>query len=479
MKHLNLQSPISKQKGAAVLLVSIVLLLGVTLITIFAARVGVMDQRISANEYRHKEAQSASHAAVEQASAFVENNIGLYDGEVGGAYPWKDCSDTAIKDDLPCTVGTTTYGLAYDGIIGTTTIDPIQYTVTLDSGIASNSYIVYKTSSYGAILTAIGVGESLDETGDAFSQVSYAQADFLTPGDIPPVLASGIGLNGGFTIIADPRVTHNGVACDAVTPTDVSPVTNEDGDILGDISIWVTSTGSSGTWQTCGIDAFVDTGAVSSYDGGDLRCVYEYDDTDDWSGCACDGQNHLSDNNNGGGTPAGYLPTYDHPDIKGYWNVIEPVPDSPFVHFFNGKSIEEMRAIIEGGDGIYVDDNCTASDFVGYETKPRPIVWFTGDCSIPDVGTQTNPIIIIVDGKVTINGNTEAWGVIVGLGHFQSNGSALIHGALIVDDAENHTFLTTGNYHQVYDFCVMSNLVNSSKNTDIAKIKFSAKDFKL
>ncbi len=479
MKQINPQLSIIKQKGAAVLLVSIVLLIGVTLITIFAARVGVMDQRISANEYRHKEAQSASHAALEQASAFIENNIGLYDGEIGGTYPWKDCSDAAIKDDLPCTIGTTTYGLAYDGIIGTTTIDPVQYTVALESGITSDSYLVHKTSSTGITLTAIGIGESLDGTGDAFSQVSYAKAEFLTPGDIPPVLASGIGLNGGFTIIADPRVSHDGVDCDAVTPFNITPITNEDGDVLGDISVWITSTGSSGTWQTCGIDAFVDTGAVSAFDGGDLRCVYEYGDTDDWSGCACDGQNHLSDNDNGGGTPAGHLPTYDHPDIKGYWNVIEPVPDSPFEHFFNGKTVETMRGIIAGGDGIYVEGNCTASDFDGYEDKKRPIVWFTGDCSIPDVGSQTSPIIVIVEGQVTINGNTEAWGVIVGLEDFRSNGGALIHGALIVDDAENHNFQTTGNYHQVYDFCVMSNLADPSVNTDIAKIKYSAKDFKL
>ena len=72
------QHPLTKQKGAAVLLVSIVLLIGVTLVVIFAARVGVIDQRISANEYRHKEAQAAAHAALNQAGAFAEQNAVIY-----------------------------------------------------------------------------------------------------------------------------------------------------------------------------------------------------------------------------------------------------------------------------------------------------------------------------------------------------------------------------------------------------------------
>jgi len=54
----------NSQKGAVVLLISIVLLVGVTLITIFAARVGIIDLRISGNEYRHKESKAAAHAAL-------------------------------------------------------------------------------------------------------------------------------------------------------------------------------------------------------------------------------------------------------------------------------------------------------------------------------------------------------------------------------------------------------------------------------
>lgn len=460
------------QKGAAVLLVSIVLLLGVTLITIFAARVGVMDQRIAGNEYRHKEAKAAADAALEQASAFIEKNTGLYDGLADTSYSWKSCTG-AIQGDFPCTVGGQTYDLAYDGVIGTTTIDPLEYTAALNAGLTSDSYIVYDASSIGTIITAIGTGNSLDGTGEAYAQVSYAKTTFITPGVIPPILASGIDLSGSFTIVADPRVTHNQSDCKLVSPLNISALTNEDGDKLGDISIW--TDGSGGTWQTCGVDAYIDDNEDSSWGSGHLMCIYEYTDTDDWSNCACDPEDHLSDS--GAGSITGYLPTELHPDIKGDWNVIEDFPDSPFEHFFNGKSVSEVRTIAQN-DGIYIDGPCGNSDLAGYAANDKPIVWCTGDASFTDAGTQYEPIIIVTESKLTLNAGADVWGIFIGLQDFKANGGAKVHGSIIIEDSDSYTFLTNGNYEQIYDFCVLSTLQDDSLNSDIAKFKYSAKDFK-
>jgi Tfp pilus assembly protein PilX len=473
MKIHNSRQSLSLQRGAAVLLVSIILLIGVTLITVFAARVGVMDQRIAANEYRHKEAQAAADAALEQSSAFIENNTDLYEGAVGGTSPWKDCTNVAIKDVLPCKIGSKSYDLAYDGVIATTTIEPLEYTVSLTSNIASDSYIVYEASSAGNIITAIGTGKSLDDTGEAFSQVSYGKTTFITPGVVPPVLASGVDLSGSFTIIADPRVTHNQTDCKTVTPLNVSPITNDDGDILGDLSLWVDGSGSGGTWQTCGIDSYVDSSATSAW-GGPLKCVYEYTDTDDWSNCACDPDDHLSDS--GAGSSAGYTPTYDHPDIKGSWNVIEDFPDSPFEHFFNGKTVAEVKAIAQS-DGIYVDGPCNDSHTAGYKTNAKPIIWCTGDATFTTSGEQYNPIIAVSEGKLKLNAGANVWGIFVGLTDFTANGGAKVHGAVIVEDTDTYSFLTNGNYEQIYDFCVLSGLQDDAVNSDIAKLAYSAKDF--
>jgi len=471
----------NSQKGAVVLLISIVLLVGVTLITIFAARVGIIDLRISGNEYRHKESKAAAHAALEQSSAFIKNNTDLYEGTVGGTSPWKDCTNVSIKDDLPCKVGSKSYALAYDGIIGTTTIDPLEYTVPLTSGIASDSYIVYEVSSTGNILTAIGTGESLDGTGEAFAQVSYVKSNFITPGAIPPILASGVDLSGSFTIIADPRVTHSQGDCKTVTPLNVSPITNEDGDILGNMSLWVHGNGSGGTWQTCSVDSYVDD-AASSLWGGDLKCIYEYTDTDDWSNCACDPDDHLSDS--GAGSTAGYTPTYDHPDIKGDWNVIEDFPLSPFEHFFNGKEltliageyVSDVKQTAKD-DGIFIDGNCGDSDTVGYEDNDKPIIWCTGNATFDTVGTQYDPIIVVSEGTLKLNGNANVWGIFVGLTDFTATGGARVHGAVIIEDAATYNFNTNGNYEQIYDFCVISSLQDNSINSDTVKLAYSAKDF--
>jgi len=476
MKHYKKYSSPLRQKGAAVLLISIVLLIGITLITIFAARVGIMDQRIAGNEYRHKEAKAASDAALEQASAFIESNTGLYDAEVGGDYSWADCSDIAIQNKFPCTIGSVTYELAYDGNLATpTTIDPIEYTASLKAGMSSDSYIVYTNSaSIGQILTAVGTGESLDGTGAAFAQVSYAKTSFITPGSIPPIMASGLDLSGSFTIIADPRITHEQTDCKEVSPLNVSPITNADGDILGNMSIWADGNGSGGTWQTCSIDSYVDDSETSEW-GGDLKCIYEYTDTDDWSNCECDSEDHLSDS--GASHSAGYLPRYEHPDIKGSWNVIEDFPDSPFVHFFNGKSISEVKAIVQN-DGIYIDGPCGDSDVTGYDTNDKPIVWCTGDATFTDVGTQYKPIIIVTESKLKLNASADVWGIFFSLQDFTANGGAKVHGSVIVENTDTYTFLTNGSYEQIYDFCVISTLQDNSTNADIAKFAYSGKDFK-
>ena len=53
------------QNGAATLLVAVVLLIAITLATFFAARVNIEEQRISANDYRAKEAFNAADAGLE------------------------------------------------------------------------------------------------------------------------------------------------------------------------------------------------------------------------------------------------------------------------------------------------------------------------------------------------------------------------------------------------------------------------------
>jgi Tfp pilus assembly protein PilX len=431
MKQFDTQHSFHRQKGAAVLLVSIVLLIGVTLVTVFAARVGVMDQRISANEYRHKEAQAAADAALEQATAFISQNPDLYSGTGSG---WRDCTtSTALQNTFPCTSGGQTYESVYSNVAGTI-ISPLSYMVTLDSGIQSDSYIVFTTSaSTGNILTAVGRGSSLDGSGDAFAQVSYARVTIGIPGDIPPIVASYLDVNGSFTIVADPHAGLN----------DGVPISGWTATLDGT---------SSGSWQTC---------HLGSFKNGDESCIEEngYDDqtstgNSGWGGCSC--EENLSENGN---------PSYDLFEDK------DNFPDDVFGYVFGGAT---HQAMYDAADEVgHVFEDCSLLGSV--DLSVSKIVWIDGDCTIPgDVGDQTNPIILIVDGLLKINSNHHVWGLLVTLDEMQLSGGPTIHGSIVTD---SDTKLTAGGYTQVYDPKVLDSLTEDSLISELSKINYSWKNY--
>ena len=69
--------PWARQRGAATLIVAIVLLLALTLATFSTARIGVSEQRSVANEIRAKQAFWVAQAGVEQGIAFLNANKGI------------------------------------------------------------------------------------------------------------------------------------------------------------------------------------------------------------------------------------------------------------------------------------------------------------------------------------------------------------------------------------------------------------------
>jgi len=436
MKHIKSQKFITKQKGAVVLFVSIVLLIGVTLITIFAARVGVMDQRIAGNEYRHKESQAAAHAALEQASAFIETNKVIYNNTSSN---WSDCAASiAIQAAFPCTLGDIEYEKVYSTLSGTI-INPLSFVTPLSSGITSDSFIVFTSSldtsgSATNILTAVGRGLSLDGTANSIEQVSYMQAFLLNPGQIPPIMASKIDINGSFTIVADPHTA------------------SDDSDYDNPLSAWVaTLDGSStGSWQTCN---------SNQYKNGDQECGDilngGYDETQTsnagWGGCSC--ESNMSDD--------------DAMSVKNDILVDPDFPDDVFGYIFNGDAPEtiEERAI-----GIkHHFANC--NDLASVDLSEGALVWITGECSIPsDIGNRTNPILLVSEGLLKINGNHNVWGVLLSISDIQLSGGPIVHGSIITDSDSK---LTAGGYTQVYDPQVIAGLQNPDVNSELTKVKYS------
>lgn len=436
MQTIKLHRSVSHQKGAATLLISIVLLIGVTLIVIFAARVGVMDQRIAGNEYRHKEAKAAADAALEQAAAFISNNTELYAGTTGGTYPWVQCTG-ALATVFPCQNGGTTYDLAYDGDTSTSTIiESLQdgnpsTGIELPSGVASDSYLTYTTSaSVGNILTAIGKGSSLDETGNAYAQISYTQISLLTPGEVPPIMTPTIKLSGSFTIVGDPNGGGTGVP----------------------ISAWVTSIDAdTGSWQTCQLGDF--------RDGDNKICSDTRDDTITWKDCDCVPDQALSNKDK-----------INYDLVK-----VDPAdfPASTFQYLFPNIADFAQLLTVEGVVELADCSNIVA-DTSGFTSST--IVAVSGGCSIPAdsiIGSRAAPLILVVNGLLKINANADFYGIALGLNDVSLNGTATIHGSLLAEDS---TKLTNGGYTQVYDPFVLTSITEDLESFGLAKQKYSWTD---
>jgi len=418
---------IEAQQGAATLLVSIILLIAITLITLFAARIGVMDQRISSNELRHKVAFASAEAGLDQAAAYLDANPVLHDGNVADG--WVTC--TGSTSIFPCNVNGAELVLATI-ITGTSITASINNILPL-----SDSFLVKTTNN----IIALGQGTSDDGTGAAIAQVTFAKTSLLTPGEVPPLMIPSGSLSGNFNIVPNPNGGGPGVP----------------------ISVWAKDTlnTSGANWKTCDHGEFKDGSDVCIDTKGDGVSG------DSWSSCSCS-----TERSNSGSVNA---------DIVMYASA--DFPASPFVYLFGDDTSgdtfatlkPEIKALAES-TGLVLDD-CTAlsSNFNGLVGSA--LVWVTGDCLIGsniDVGSRDKPIILVVEGELRVNAGAEVWGILMGLDEFVLNGGPVIHGSAI---SEIPSDLTNGNYSQVYDESVFDNLRNDTINTEIAKVSYSWRNF--
>jgi len=297
----------------------------------------------------------------------------------------------------------------------------------LASGTESQAYITYKASgSIGNILTAIGTGKSLDETGNAYAQISYTQISILTPGTVPPIMTPEIDLSGNFTIIPNPNGGGNGVP----------------------ISAWVQATDSSGSsWKTCHLGSYRDG-------SGDICSDTRLDDVS-WKDCACTAGEILSESGN-----INY-------DIV----VADPgeFPDSVFGYLFpNLSSFNDLLDV----EGVIKVDNCIGIESLANTFTTSKIVAVTGDCSINGgiIGSREGPIILVIQGDLQITGFSDIYGIILGLEVVHLGGTTTVHGSLLAEDS---TKLTTGGYTQAYDEFVLSNIAEDLETFGLAKQKYS------
>lgn len=107
--------------------------------------------------------------------------------------------------------------------------------------------------------------------------------------------------------------------------------------------------------------------------------------------------------------------------------------------------------------------------------------WITGDCNPPgNVGTVNGPVLVVVEGKTTINAGDQFYGMLYmfnpsgGLPSLKANGNATLHGAILAHNGVD--LQLNGGFVLEYNKDVLSNLKRNPSSRALAKIPGSWSD---
>jgi hypothetical protein len=466
--------PPSRQRGLSTLLIAILLLAIVTIITLFAARFGIFEQRMSANDYRYKMAFQASEAGLNQSMEFIKMStaemLSTVDG--GWLFPgdplWQPCSealpggmaldpclaepDVARRADMYRFVGD-----AGDGILPVTDLMP-----ALDMGdaVAGDDHVEEFAAEYSSYATLCRLDITVPEsprcalnptTGDTFYVTVVSQGTlpdenatvtvkqsfgtFRTLGAAPdaPLIAAGtaVGL-GNSQIIPNPDAGGTGVPVSIWSKGDAS-IADAGSFSTCQLGEWLTTADPedaiSGICEDCSCNGLdFGYGLLSGHEGGDK---FEGEDILDVDGHDSEASPKVRDSK--------YFP----PDLFAY---VFSVPDSEADDFLNSNatiltSCDELDA---SSGGLY---------------------WWnsTADCSIGDViGSLTDPVVLVSNGKVTMNAKAQFFGIVyvrdtVTGDLFKATGGGQVYGSVILEGDAN----LAGTPQIIYNEAVLRNIRNS------------------
>ncbi|OUR73995.1 hypothetical protein A9Q78_01895 [Methylophaga sp. 41_12_T18] len=425
------------QQGAATLVVSVVLLLILTLVTIYAARVGLQDQRISGNDYRAKKAFSAAQAGLDYGEAFIQNNVSTYLGSL------TTCPDLVT---FPCNYAAATTWQYND----------------VSSGILSSldSYNVGYLLDTNSFLTVVSTGTSEDTTGNAVVREQISILSVLNNGPLPPVMAVDVTAGGTFTVLGNPNVGTDSVFADASGKS-------KSGQLFSTWSKEPQNLG--GSLQTCYPGDFQDNSGT--------QCIGptvpdDFGNLPTWNQCSCLADSVYSSTNTGGSVQEDVV---EEPGSSAF--------DDAFSYVFSRSRAEIKNLATEVANCDVIDEDSGEGD--------SSIYWVTGNCDKNggEMGSLADPIIIIVVGDISFQGQAHAWGIVMGIDASETPpvtsgclnetsisvvGGFSMHGALVSDCSLN---LGAGTFNAMYIQDVFDNFASSSNTNFLSRSAGSWRDF--
>lgn len=439
--------PRHRQLGGLTVFTAIMILVTLTLMIFYAVRVGLFEQRVSANEVRQKAAFNAAESAIEQGVEYIVANAqlvlssateGYADGAGGftrggwfAGNRWQECTADLVADaDHPCggdpamQVGS----FYYDDPATTSGIDSLPIGMTGFAGdvtarLSANICFVGLSSTTGGcgvppsntdeensafmIITLLGYGFS-DCTNTANVSTCPGQATIAKP------LANFKNLSGAPVVPLTTKTTFPPTGTAEVVPNPNA------GGIGVPLSVWANNNDScsipaadtsAGSFATCEMHEWYGVDYIPAA----IAC----DQTD----CSCTQSEAISWTS--GSTP------YNGIDI-----VADPsFPCDLFDYYFN---VPDDQYMLIKSTATVLDD-CSTLDESSYG-----IYWINSgeDCVLNAntvLGSAGAPIILISATRTIINGGTKIFGVLYifdgedSEATLTSNGSTVVYGAVIVD----------------------------------------------
>jgi hypothetical protein len=463
----------NRQTGGMTIFTAILVLIVLTLMIFYAARVGRMEQYISANDVRQKLAFHAAEEALDQGMEYFKANSQLLLSDAVGGFPdglgnfrdgwavakWKPCTAANIADlthpcggQVPMRPGSYYYddattGYAITGIISES--DNVGVTARLTANMCQidldlpETCLPLGTATEGGtfmIATLMGYGYSdctaTDDTttcqGAAVASKPIGNWKALNGAPtVPLVTKSVFPPNGTAFVVPNPNGGGVGVPISAWVNNRLAGTKDDFGEECPQDAEAVLS---SGTWNTCEMQEWYGLEAVPDGVACDLPPGVP-------GTCKCEEEESISYKKTGQNTVLGL-------DIV----IDETFPCDLFKTFFGAF------------DDDYANFKPTATilpDCSSIDANSSGFYWISGpDCKLngPTYGSPDSPVVIISAAELTsIAGNFELFGVLYvfdqeaieggGVAEFTGAGTASIYGALIID-ADMKKF--TGTINVVY-----------------------------
>lgn len=468
-------SPPSRQRGVSTLLFAMLFLAILTIVTLFAARVGLSEQRTSGNEYRHKMAFQQAEAGLSQAIEYIKGNSGVVASTVEGGWLfdgdpyWVPCLPAPPAgtfnpcEQLPADVAAGSYryqGPAAGDQSGKLPITPPANTTQSVGGFDA-SFDSYATlcrmdlstatprcslspSKEGTYyVTIVSVGKLAGENATAVVKQSFGTFRLFGRGPDAPLIASGtVGALGNSQLIPNPDAGGFGVP----------------------VSVWTAgaSTIDQASFATCQLGEWManyGTPAPSAADVVHGVCA----------SCTCNGlcpgSGLLSGNAKSCAVAKDKIEGEDILDVDNHVSDASPklrdskyFPPDLFAYVF-GRPSSDADAYLTSNAKILAD--CSA-----LTTADKGLYWYKGgDCSLGknNVGTLQNPVVLVSDAPVTLGANSQFFGIVfvrakAGTGDlFIANGGGQVYGSVILEGNGN----LHGNPTIVYNKAVLQNILNS------------------